>query len=136
MVSQVYPCKFLQIQIAFISGLSVYFVFKICQIVAGTSRIHQFHEFLEFNFWRAFYVWPKCAPTLTPYQIKFAVCIAQWVWRWFSWRKLPAILTSFFLSCVKKRGVFTIMCHPHPFYVPLHFRPCFYHLTVLPVALC
>ena len=38
--------KFLQIHIIFVSGLCVHFTFKICQIVADTSMIRQFHESL------------------------------------------------------------------------------------------
>ena len=40
-------CKFLHIQIASISGHSVNFIFKTCQIVAGTSMTHQFHGFFN-----------------------------------------------------------------------------------------
>ena len=36
--------KFLQIHITSVSGLWVCFTFKICQIVADTSMIRQFHE--------------------------------------------------------------------------------------------
>ena len=38
--------KFLQIHITSVSGLCVHFIFKICQIVADTSMIRQFHEIL------------------------------------------------------------------------------------------
>ena len=38
--------KFLQIHITSVSGLCVHFIFKICQIVADTSMIRQFHESL------------------------------------------------------------------------------------------
>jgi len=38
--------KNLQIQITSVSGLCVRFTFKICQIVADTSMIRQFHESL------------------------------------------------------------------------------------------
>ena len=38
--------KFLQIHINSVSGLCVRFTFKICQIVADTSMIRQFHESL------------------------------------------------------------------------------------------
>jgi len=36
----------MQIQITSVSGLCVRFTFKICQIVADTSMIRQFHESL------------------------------------------------------------------------------------------
>ena len=66
---QVYPecfhefcgfSKFLQIYITSVSGY-LSFTFKTCQIVAGASMIHQFHEFFESHFWRVFAIWPSCA---------------------------------------------------------------------------
>ena len=36
----------MQIYITSVSGVCVHFIFKICQIVADTSMIHQFHESL------------------------------------------------------------------------------------------
>ena len=38
--------KNLQVHITSVSGLCVHFIFKICQIVAHTSMIRQFHESL------------------------------------------------------------------------------------------
>ena len=35
-----------------------YLTFVIC--VGGISIMGRFHEFLEFNFWRVFDVWPNC----------------------------------------------------------------------------
>ena len=46
-----FPCKFLQIHITSVSG-SLHFTFKICQTVAGTSTISQFHEFFNLIFGR------------------------------------------------------------------------------------
>ena len=40
----------MHIQIASVSGRSVHFIFKTCQIVAGTSMIRQFHEFFNLIF--------------------------------------------------------------------------------------
>ena len=37
----------MQIHITSVSGHSVHFIFKTCQIVAGTSMISRFHEFLN-----------------------------------------------------------------------------------------
>jgi hypothetical protein len=42
------------------------FTFKICQTVAGTSMIRQFHEFLKSYFWRFFLIWPNIARRLLP----------------------------------------------------------------------
>ena len=53
-ISRVFPWKFLQIHITSVSGC-LRFTFKICQTVAGTSMISQFHEFFESRFWRVFY---------------------------------------------------------------------------------
>ena len=50
MISRIFSCKFLHIQIASVSGHSIHFIFKTCQIVAGTSMIHQFHEFFNLIF--------------------------------------------------------------------------------------
>ena len=59
---QVYPecfhefcgfSKFLQIYITSVSGY-LSFTFKTCQIVAGASMIHQFHEFFEISFLAGF----------------------------------------------------------------------------------
>ena len=47
MISRMLSCKFLYIQIASTSGHSAHFIFKTCQIVAGTSMTHQFHEFFN-----------------------------------------------------------------------------------------
>ena len=50
------------ILITFVSGLCVRFTFKTCQIVAGISMNHQFHEiFILSNTWRVFYIWPNYA---------------------------------------------------------------------------
>ena len=38
-VSRVFPYKFLQIQIASVSGHGMHYIFKMCQIVAGMSMI-------------------------------------------------------------------------------------------------
>ena len=48
-ISWVFKCKFLQIHITSVSGW-LHFTLKICQIVAGTSTISQFHEFLNLVF--------------------------------------------------------------------------------------
>ena len=48
-ISRVFPWKFLQIHITSISGC-LHFRFKICQTVARTSAISQFHEFLNLVF--------------------------------------------------------------------------------------
>ena len=48
-ISRVFPWKFLQIHITSISGC-LYFSFKICQTIAGTITISQFHEFLNLLF--------------------------------------------------------------------------------------
>ena len=48
-ISRVFPWKFLQIHITSVSGC-LRFTFKICQTVAGTSTISQFHEFLNLVF--------------------------------------------------------------------------------------
>jgi hypothetical protein len=58
-ISQVFPCKLLQIYITSVSGC-LHFTFKTCRIVAGASMIRQFHEFLEFYFWRFFAIWFSC----------------------------------------------------------------------------
>ena len=50
MISRIFSCKFLHIQIASVSGHSIHFIFKTCQIVAGTSMIRQFHEFFNLIF--------------------------------------------------------------------------------------
>ena len=50
MVSRVFPCKFQHFQTASVSGHSVCFIFKTCQIIADTSMIRQFHEFFNLNF--------------------------------------------------------------------------------------
>ena len=42
------------------------FTFKICQIIAGTSMIRQFHEYFESHFWRVFDVSPNCGPVRGP----------------------------------------------------------------------
>ena len=39
--------QFLHIQITSVSGHSVHFIYKTCQIVAGTSIMCQFHEFFN-----------------------------------------------------------------------------------------
>ena len=39
-----FSCNFLYIQIASVCGHSEHFIFKTCQIVAGTSLTRQFHE--------------------------------------------------------------------------------------------
>ena len=82
-------------------------------VVASLLNLTQFTENLHVS---------MCykPPTLTPYQIKFAVCSAQWVWRWFSWRKLPAILTSFFYRAWKK-GCFHYHVSPTPFLCSVTF---------------
>ena len=59
-ISQVFPCKLLQIYITSVSGC-LRFIFKTCRIVAGVSMICQFHEFLKFYFWRVFAIWFSCA---------------------------------------------------------------------------
>ena len=38
--------NFFKFTLTSVSGLCVHFTFKICQIVADTSMIHQFHESL------------------------------------------------------------------------------------------
>merc|ERR1719464_1077916 len=48
-ISRVFPLNFLQIHRTSVSGF-LRFTFKICQIVAGTSTISQFHEFLNLVF--------------------------------------------------------------------------------------
>ena len=60
MVLRVFPCKFLQIQIAVISGHCRHYIIKICQTVTGmlTSQVYEFlylifGEFLLFS--------PTCA---------------------------------------------------------------------------
>ena len=40
----------MHIQIASVFGRSVHFIFKTCQIVAGTSMIRQFHELFNLIF--------------------------------------------------------------------------------------
>ena len=50
MISRIFSCKFLHIQIASVSGHSVHFIFKTCQIVADTSMTRQFHEFSNLIF--------------------------------------------------------------------------------------
>ena len=48
-ISRVFPNNFQQIYNYFrFRGMS--FILKTCQIVAGASMIHQFHEFFEFIF--------------------------------------------------------------------------------------
>ena len=42
----------MHIQIASVSGHSVRFIFKTCQIIADTSMIRQFHEFFNLIFGR------------------------------------------------------------------------------------
>ena len=44
-ISRVFPSKFLQIHITSVSGHYVVYIFKTCQIIAGTSMILQFHDF-------------------------------------------------------------------------------------------
>ena len=36
------------------------FIFKICQIVAGTGKTRQFLRNFQSNFWRVYDVWPNC----------------------------------------------------------------------------
>ena len=48
-ISRIFPWKFLQIHITSVSGC-LYFKFKICQTVAGTSMSRRFHEFLNLVF--------------------------------------------------------------------------------------
>jgi hypothetical protein len=48
-ISRDFPWKFLQLLITSVSGC-LRFTFKICQTVAGTSAISQFHEFLNLVF--------------------------------------------------------------------------------------
>ena len=50
MISRILSCKFLHIQIASVSGHSLHFILKTCQIVARTSIIRQFHEFFNIVF--------------------------------------------------------------------------------------
>ena len=52
-ISLVFPCKLLQIHITSVSGC-LDFTFKICQIVAGTSMIRQFHDFFLISFLAGF----------------------------------------------------------------------------------
>jgi len=59
-ISRVFPYTFLQIYITSVSGC-LRFTFKICQIVAGSSMIRQFHGFLKSHFWQAFAIWPNFA---------------------------------------------------------------------------
>ena len=49
-ISRVFPYNFQHILIASVSGHSLRFTFKVCQIVAGISTISQFHEFLDLVF--------------------------------------------------------------------------------------
>ena len=37
--------NFIEIHITSVSGYSVHFIFKMCQIVASKSMFHQFHDF-------------------------------------------------------------------------------------------
>ena len=62
MISQVFPRNFQQIHIISISGHCVPFIFKICQTVAGTSRIRHFHDFSNQMFGGFFVNWPSCEP--------------------------------------------------------------------------
>ena len=50
MISRIFSCKFLHIQIASVSGHSVHFIFKTCQIAAGRSMTRQFHEIFNLIF--------------------------------------------------------------------------------------
>ena len=52
LVSQVFRCQLQHFQIASVSGHTVRFIFKTCQIVEVTSRIRQFHEFFNLIFGR------------------------------------------------------------------------------------
>ena len=49
-ISRVFPSKFKRICITSVSGRCASFTFKVCQIVAGTSTIRQFHEFFNLIF--------------------------------------------------------------------------------------
>ena len=60
-ISRVFPSKFQEIHFIFVSGHCMRFVFKIYQTVAGVSATSQFHEFVEFYFWRVFAIWTNCA---------------------------------------------------------------------------
>ena len=60
LVSRVFPCKFLQFPIASLTCRGVHCIFKIYQIISGTSKMRQFHEFLRPIFWRVFSNWPSC----------------------------------------------------------------------------
>ena len=63
-ISQVFPCKLLQIYITSVSGY-LCFIFKTYQIVAGISMIRQFHEFFKSYFWRGFAIWFSCVACLS-----------------------------------------------------------------------
>ena len=47
MISRICSSKFRQVHIISVSGDYLHFIYKICQIVAGTSMISQFHEFFD-----------------------------------------------------------------------------------------
>ena len=59
-ISRMFSCKFLHIQIASVSGHSAQFIFKTCQIVAGTSMIRQFNEFCNLIFGEFWVIWNHC----------------------------------------------------------------------------
>ena len=49
-ISRVFPSKFQQIHTASVSSHCILYMFKTCQIVAGTSMIRQFHKFSNLIF--------------------------------------------------------------------------------------
>jgi len=104
-ISRVFPYTFLQIYITSVSGC-LRFTFKICQIVAGSSMIRQFHEFLKSHFWQAFAIWPNFAwpggghvrlntrKKITGNYFLWGFHIFLW-WRWW-WRRAACFLVISF----------------------------------------
>ena len=79
MISRVFTCKFMQIYITSVSGC-LCFTFKICQIIAGTSMIRQFHEFFEFLFGGFFQFGPIVAAKVQRKQIlQKVVTLMTWM---------------------------------------------------------
>ena len=64
-ISWDFPCKFLKISTTSVSGC-LCFTLKICQIVAGTIWSINFTILKKSHFWRAFAIWPNCAPVFAP----------------------------------------------------------------------